>query len=122
MKKFVRYIKHEDTVIIEVLVEKFDLFDTPKISREVEIILKRMDYPNSIIDLRKVNYVDSIGIGFLISTKNIFCNHNCEMVILCNNELVSRGFKAASMHRFFKIFLSLDESVKYVKSMSMLKK
>ena len=115
MKKYAKHQILDGIAVIEILFERFDIFETPRFSKYILKLLEKLEYPNVIFDLQKVSAIDSIGFGCLVSTKNIFDEHKNEMVIVCPGSVIAKAFEVAGMTRFFKIFTGRDEALEYLK-------
>lgn len=116
MQKFYKIINYKGINVVEIQEIKFDLFEIPKISKIIDEDMKKMKYPSCIIDLNKIQHIDSTGFGFLISMKNNIQKHGSESVVVCNIENILHIIQILNMERFLKIFKSLDEAVDYFNS------
>ena len=70
MNDLIQYFHESDILIIEILLEKLDLFETPNVLSDVESALKINKLAAVVIDLKSVTTIDSSGIGFLIAIRN----------------------------------------------------
>jgi anti-anti-sigma factor len=112
MKKLIKTANHGNYILINFLVNEFNISDIQEIKRQVEKTLKKYKFPHVIFDLTNLNYIDSIGIGFFISTKNIFTEHQKSMTLVCNVEKILNSFESLNLNRFFPFFKTLDDAVK----------
>ena len=116
MKKSIKIVQHKSHVLIEFLIHEFNLQSTPAMVRHVEKLLKKYDFPHAIFDIRNIEYIDSIGIGFFISIRNIFKEHEKEMVLLCDNNRILQVLENVNMGRFCKIARTMEESVELIEN------
>ena len=112
MKKLIRTQNCRNYLVIEFLFNEFNLPLSPDINRLVNKALKKHDYPNVVFDLRNIEYIDSIGIGFFITIRNIFSEHNKTMCLVSDNEKIIQVFDNINMNRFCKIYRSHDDAEK----------
>lgn len=112
MDNYFQHYDHMGYAIIEILIGKLNLFDTPKVLNQFEKTLEQLQYPDVIVDLKNVTHIDSVGIGFLISIKNVTEKHGKELLVVCNNEIILKVFSITKMNQFFKIFNTINEAVK----------
>jgi len=110
-----QYELHEKNnyLIIEILVEKVDFFDTPDIAHEFEDIIELKDFPNVIFDLNHITYIDSSGIGFLISIRNKLKNNKSELTTVCSNPDIIHIMELLKVPQFFKIFRNRQDAENY---------
>ena len=116
MEKYFNKYEHKCYTVIEILIEKLDLFNTPDVLNQFEKIPENLKYPDVILDLKNVKQIDSVGIGFLIAIK-----HNClkkgnDILLVSNNEVIQRVFDITKMGNFLRIFQNLEEAVKYIEN------
>ena len=114
MKKYIKTFNHKDYLVIEIILDELNLSECPKLESRIVKALKQFDYPDVIFDLKNFNRIDSIGIGFFIAIRNIFKEHNSEMVIVSSSERVLKVLEAVSMERFCKMFNSMEDAVKHL--------
>ncbi len=92
--------------------QKIDLFDTPNISKYLNYYMEHHNYPNTIFDLRNVNYTDSAGFGLLISVMSKCKKNGNEVVLLCNKESMIDDLKVSGVTNFFSIFKNFSDAEK----------
>ncbi len=112
MKKLIRTQNCRNYLVIEFLFNEFNLPLSPDINRLVNKALKKHDYPNVVFDLRNIEYIDSIGIGFFITIRNIFSEHNKTMCLVSDNEKIMQVFDNINMNRFCKMYRSHEDAEK----------
>lgn len=65
-----------------------------------------------VIDLTGVRYINSSGIGLVITIDTKFKNKDGEMVIVNPSNHVKKLFSITKLDKIFKIFASLEEGIK----------
>jgi anti-sigma B factor antagonist len=91
-----------------------DLHNAAKTKTLVESLLTS-SYDRLIIDLSKVRYIDSSGIGALIAAQNKYKKAGGSLVLASISASVSKVLKIAHLSKFFDIFSNIDEAVKYLR-------
>lgn len=114
MKKSIKTTPRKKYLLIEFMLKEFNIKSTPSMLLHVERILKKNEYPHAIFDIRDIDYIDSIGIGFFISIRNIFKDHEKEMAIVCDNNRILQVFENVNMNRFCNVFKNIDEAEKFL--------
>ncbi|MDM8534885.1 STAS domain-containing protein [Clostridiaceae bacterium HSG29] len=67
-----------------------------------------------IIDLTKVEQIDSTGLGLIINTAKHFISNQNKMVIVNNNPLTNELFKISKLHMVFNICETINDAMKIV--------
>lgn len=62
-----------------------------------------------LVDLQAISFMDSSGLGALVSALKSIRNINGEMVICGANDQVQMLFELTSMTKIFKIYPTIDE-------------
>jgi anti-anti-sigma factor len=62
-----------------------------------------------VVDLQDINFMDSSGLGALVSALKLIRNNNGDMVICGANDQVQMLFELTSMIKIFKIYSTVDE-------------
>lgn len=110
LNKYIKYTKRDNFLLVEILVSQFNLFEKSFIAQNIQRLLDKCDYPDVIFNLKSINFMDSIGIGFLISIKNTFNEKKKEMLVVTDNSKVLDVFASIKVNRFFKIFKTIEEA------------
>lgn len=116
MKKYFECYQKDGFTVIEIHINKLDLFETSKILSSIEDTLKSLNYPDLIIDLSNINIMDSSGVGSLIAIKNILKKNEKEMIITGVNETIAKVFYMTKMNTFFKVLPTIEEAILYYKN------
>ncbi len=68
-----------------------------------------------VVDLSGIRYINSSGLGLIITIHTKFKNKGGEMVIVNPSDHVKKLFSITKLDNIFKIFGSLEESIKELK-------
>ena len=100
---------HEDIVILEIVGE-IDLYNAPEIKDIISKLIEERSY-NVIIDLEKVSYIDSSGIGALISSLSNLKKYHGGLKIINVYASVRKVFELTKLTSFFEIYDSEKEAI-----------
>lgn len=92
------------------VIEPSGILDSVKgnqLCREVSEIVANIDIV--LIDLKDIKFVDSSGLGALISSMQMVRNANGELFVCSLNDQVKMLFELVKMERVFKTFANKDE-------------
>ena len=64
-----------------------------------------------VVDLSKVTFIDSTGIGVLVNTVRQLSNRHGHLVLVCPNERVLRPFQVTGLTQRLAITASREEAV-----------
>ncbi|MDF3820295.1 STAS domain-containing protein [Leptospira sp. 96542] len=92
---------------------KFDIEST----EEFESIFAKLVEPNPpvvAIDMNRLDYIDSSGIGSLIKSLNVLKNKKGKLILVGMKPMIQNVFKLAKLDMFFEILNADDFTKKYV--------
>nr|WP_232369240.1 STAS domain-containing protein [Leptospira abararensis] len=92
---------------------KFDIEST----EEFESIFAKLIEPNPSIvsiDMSRLDYIDSSGIGSLIKSLNSLKNKKGKLILVGMKPMIQNVFKLAKLDMFFEIMNANDFQSKYV--------
>jgi anti-sigma B factor antagonist len=98
-----------DIVILDITGE-IDLYNAPEIKDIINKLVEEQKY-NVIINLEKVTYIDSSGIGALISSLSNLKKYQGGLKIINVFASVRKVFELTKLTSFFEIFDSEDEAL-----------
>lgn len=77
-----------------------------------DALIKTLDQDshNLIIDMDKVEYIDSSGLGALVGGLKRSSEKNGQIYIVCNNPQVAKVFEITGLCRVFPVYSNLDEA------------
>jgi len=99
-----------EVVILDISGE-IDLYNAPEIKDIVNKLIDQKKY-NVIINLKEVTYIDSSGIGALISSLSNLKKYQGGLKIINVFASVKKVFELTKLTSFFEIYDSEDEAVK----------
>ncbi|MCZ8341888.1 MAG: STAS domain-containing protein [Leptospira sp.] len=92
---------------------KFDIEST----EEFESIFAKVIEPNPSvvsIELSRLDYIDSSGIGSLIKSLNTLKNKKGKLILVGMKPMIQNVFKLAKLDMFFEIMSAIEFQTKYV--------
>ncbi len=98
-----------DAVILDIVGE-IDLYNAPEIKDIVNNLIEERKY-NVVINLEKVSYIDSSGIGVLISSLSNLRKYQGGLKIINVFASVKKVFELTKLTSFFEIYDSEDEAI-----------
>jgi anti-sigma B factor antagonist len=104
MDQQIKSEKHDRYLLIELLPGDFDLINTPRVSGAIFETLEEHNYPNVLLDLNGLNYIDSSGLSTLIQINKSVREKESAMAVLCGNERILQVLKISNIKNFFNIF------------------
>ena len=99
-----------EVVILDISGE-IDLYNAPEIKDIVNKLIEQKKY-NVVINLKEVTYIDSSGIGALISSLSNLKKYHGGLKIINVFASVKKVFELTKLTSFFEIYDSEDEAVK----------
>ncbi len=97
------------TTIMDILGE-IDLYEAPKLKREIDNLIQEGNC-RLIINLKKVSYIDSMGIGVLIYTISELKKKQGALKVYNLHKTTKKIFELTRLIRFFMIYSSEEEAV-----------
>lgn len=89
---------------------RLDVTTAADFRRQVNDIASIANPPKYLlVDLQEITFMDSSGLGALVSALKSIRNSNGEMVICSANDQVQMLFELTSMTKIFKIYSTIDE-------------
>jgi len=91
---------------------KFDIEST----EEFESIFAKVIDPNPTIvaiDMGRLDYIDSSGIGSLIKSLNVLKSKKGKLILVGMKPMIQNVFKLAKLDMFFEIMNPIDFQAKY---------
>jgi anti-sigma B factor antagonist len=94
--------RHEDgRTIIEVGGE-IDVYTAPKLRDKITELVGNGEY-NLVIDMEKVDFLDSTGLGVLVGGLKKVRAHDGSMRLICNQERLLKIFRITGLAKVFAI-------------------
>ena len=102
--------RERDFISILDIQGEIDLYSAPEIKDKIQGFINEKKY-NVIINLGEVSYIDSSGIGALISSLSSLKKSNGGMKIINVLSTVRKVFELTKLVSFFEIYDSEDEAI-----------
>ena len=109
MEKLVNFQDMDDVLIVEVLIEKLDLFETPNVLNKVEKAISERPLKTLVVDLHQVDTIDSSGIGFLIAVRNKLLKSDIALAIINVSETVMQIFRLTKVIQLIQVYSDLND-------------
>jgi len=77
--------------------------------------LREIDYNNLIMDFTEVSFIDSSGIGFILSLFKFLREREGSLVIANANDKIKKNFEITKLSQIIEIIDSIDEAYNYLK-------
>ena len=103
--------EHGDKAAIAEIQGEIDVYTSPKLKEALTKLIEQQKY-NIIIDLEKVRYIDSTGLGVLIGTLKKVREHNGTICIICTNPQIKKIFNITGLVKIFGIYKNEEEALK----------
>ena len=85
-----------------------DVYSAPKLRETIKDLVDEGKY-NIVVDLEKVAFLDSTGLGVLVGGLKRVKHHSGELGVICNQEKILRIFRITGLTKVFPIYRSRDE-------------
>ena len=100
----------KDEIVILDITGEIDLYNAPEIKDIINELIEEQKY-NVIINLEKVSYIDSSGIGALISSLSNLKKYQGGLKIINVYASVRKVFELTKLTSFFEIYDSEDDAL-----------
>jgi len=100
----------ENGIVILTLDGEVDLYNAPSLKEEIKKCIDERKY-NVVIDFEKVTYIDSSGIGALISSMSNLKKYQGALKITNITGSVKKVFELTKLTSFFEIYNSVNEAI-----------
>jgi anti-sigma B factor antagonist len=114
VQQMIEFTTHDTYSILDLKIEEIDFVKAPKFTDMITSYLEKVRYPNIILDLDSLYYIDSTGLSSLINISRKIKDNDHEMVVVCTSTKILQLFDIAKLGMFFKIFDSVENAEKYL--------
>jgi anti-sigma B factor antagonist len=101
--------KEGDYTVLEVGGE-VDVYTAPKLREKLVELVGDGNY-HIIVDMTKVEFLDSTGLGVLVGGLKRVRSHEGSLALVCNQERILKIFRITGLTKVFPIHDSLDEAL-----------
>lgn len=103
-------VEYPQAVVISVQEARLDAHNSPELKT---VILHQFDAEkkNLIIDLNEVRFIDSSGLGVLVSGFKNASSRNGVLLLCSMQQQVKSMFELTRLHRVFDIYATSDEAL-----------
>ena len=77
--------------------------------------IRETEYQNLIMDFEDVSFIDSSGIGFILSLFKFLREKEGSLVIANANDKIKKSFEITKLSQIINIFDTIDEAYNYLK-------
>jgi anti-anti-sigma factor len=107
----IEYTYKDKILIIKPLDESLDAKDSRLFKDEIIEYITQNDINTTIINLENINYIDSSGLGSLLSILKFLNTRNGSLKLAALNKPVKSIFELVAMHKVFSIYNTTDEAL-----------
>ncbi len=90
------------------LAGEVDVYSAHKLRETIKDLVEEGHY-DLVVDLEKVAFLDSTGLGVLVGGLKRVRNHGGELGIICSQEKILRIFRITGLTKVFPIYASREE-------------
>jgi anti-sigma B factor antagonist len=87
---------------------ELDVYTAPKFREQILGLISAGSY-HLVMDLEKVDFLDSAGLDALVEMLKRVRAHNGYLVLVCTQERILKIFRITGLTKVFGIYASLDE-------------
>lgn len=102
--------QHQTTVVIQVLETRLDAHNSGELKSEMLAQFEGGKI-NLVVNLHEVRFVDSSGLGVLVSGFKNASARNGSLKLCCMQQQVKSMFELTRLHRVFDIFATQEEAL-----------
>lgn len=101
--------REDERTVVEVGGE-VDVYTAPKLREKLVELVSEGHY-RIIVDMTKVEFLDSTGLGVLVGGLKRVRSHDGELALVCNSERILKIFRITGLTKVFPIHETLDEAL-----------
>lgn len=115
-KSIVSYEKSDSHLLMTVLSYSFGHGEISQIKSSSHQKIEEESFPNLIIDLSNVDFIDSSVIGYFVNLKKILEKNDSKVSIICNNTNILKIMNMINFQKIIKISKDMEEAKNYFSS------
>jgi anti-sigma B factor antagonist len=89
---------------------EIDVYTAPKLREQLIDLVSAGSY-HLIVDMEKVDFLDSTGLGVLVGGLKRFRAHDGTLRLVCTEERILKIFRITGLTKVFPIHASVDEAL-----------
>jgi anti-sigma B factor antagonist len=101
--------RQEDHAVLEVAGE-IDVYTAPKLREKLIELVNEGSY-RLVVDLERVDFLDSTGLGVLVGGLKRVRNHEGSLKLVCTQDKILKIFRITGLTKVFPIHDSVDDAV-----------
>jgi anti-sigma B factor antagonist len=98
-----------NSVILKFHMNELDLMSSPRIVSGIESTVKNIRDTRFIIDIDKLDYIDSTGLSLIFSIIKECRKRGVTISIVCNNQNIKNLFRLFNMDFSFTFYSDIEE-------------
>ena len=102
--------RHEGGQTIIEVGGEIDVYTAPKLRDKITELVGNGEY-NLVIDMEKVDFLDSTGLGVLVGGLKKVRAHDGSLQLVCNQERLLKIFRITGLAKVFVIHESADQAL-----------
>lgn len=107
-------IEDVDNISLIILSGEVDVYSAPKLRETIKDLVDEENF-DIVVNLEKVDFLDSTGLGVLVGGLKRVKQHDGELGIICNQEKILRIFRITGLTKVFPIYGSREELLTKIK-------
>lgn len=104
--------ERENDVCAVVLEGEIDVYTAPRLKEELVSVVES-GCPNVIVDMEKVGFIDSSGLGVLVSALRRARERDGVVRIVCTRDNILKIFRITGLDKVFPIFAEMSEARRF---------
>lgn len=109
----IEFTQYDSYSVITLPVEEMDFIKTPKISAAIQREIEGAGFPNIVLELPNLYYIDSTGMSSIVNLSRAMKEKGSEMVLVCGSPRIIQIFGIAKIGAHIRIFGSLEDAERY---------
>lgn len=89
---------------------EIDVYNAYELRNEIDKAIEKKHY-HLIMDLKNVSYIDSSGLGVLVSAVKSLISHQGSLKLVELNEKIRSLTKLTGLEKFFEIYDNMEEAL-----------
>ena len=101
---------HKDGIEVVDVEGEVDVYTAPRL-RELLIDLVNKNIYRFVVNVEKVEFLDSTGLGVLVGGQKRLRAHNGSLDVVCTQERILKIFRITGLTKVFGIFPTVDQAI-----------